>query len=146
MVDTRLHIPFFRVDTDSDLYSFLNNRAPNTEDIFGLIDCAALEKTIDNMYEVRNLLEGRGGDWRRAEREIERLTSIWQRFCGPPPGGGTPAPAPKPDPCPIKVHVPPVQPPDTYNHDAPTINWWPWLKWVTPFLIPWPGNPVYGFV
>jgi RHS repeat-associated protein len=141
--------PYLRASPQTDLYSFINNRAPNDIDIFGLIDCAALEQEIDELYTRISAVDDRGGNTQGLEERLERLENIWGRLCRPPPE--TPPGVelePDPDPCPINIDIPRGQPPNTHNHeiDPPRINWWPWLKWVAPFLIPWPGNPVYGFV
>ena len=141
-----LRRPYLKINAQPNLYAFVNNRAPNDIDIFGLIDCAALEQEIDDLYGRIATIDARGGNSQWVEERLERLENIWGRFCQPPPDP-PPGLEPAPDPCPINIDVPKTQPPDTFNHriDPPPINWWPWLKWVAPFLIPWPGNPVYGF-
>jgi RHS repeat-associated protein len=133
------HRPFFESGSSLDLYTFVRNRAPNDIDSFGLIDCAALQQQIDSLYAKIATISDRGGSVSQLEVELERLENIWSRFCTPPPN-----PPAVTDPCPIKV---PTRPPsNSHNNDLNPPNLWPWVYWVAPvFLVPWPGNPVFGF-
>jgi RHS repeat-associated protein len=96
----------------SDLYSFVGNRAPNQIDIFGLVDCEALEKEINDYYTKINLIKDRGGYVEGLERQLERLENTWGRFCFPPP-------PPLGGPCPIPIMPEPTPPPsNTHNTDG----------------------------
>ncbi|HEX4121704.1 MAG TPA: RHS repeat-associated core domain-containing protein [Verrucomicrobiae bacterium] len=135
-----LHRPYLDGGATSDLYMFVRNRPPNEIDSFGLVDCAALQQQIDSLYAKVATIGDRGGDTAMFEEELERLENIWSRYCLPPPG-----PAPIPDPCPINVPTQP--PPNSHNSNLTPPNLWPWVYWVAPvFLVPWPGNPVFGFL
>jgi hypothetical protein len=90
----------------------VGNRAPNQIDIFGLVDCEALEKEINDYYTKINLIKDRGGYVEGLERQLERLENTWGRFCFPPP-------PPLGGPCPIPIMPEPTPPPsNTHNTDG----------------------------
>jgi len=131
---------------EPDLYSFLGNRAVNAFDPLGL---KMSQSTCDRLFNKAANLQFKHDyeePWNQSlEDEADRLMNIWHRNCddtflGPPP---EPAPVPEPDPCPIRISTRPAPYSNNYSGGAP--NWWPWVYRVAPFfLIPWPGNPVYG--
>ncbi|HEY3915186.1 MAG TPA: RHS repeat-associated core domain-containing protein [Verrucomicrobiae bacterium] len=136
----RSHRPYLEENLSQNLYTFVRNRAPNEIDSYGLIDCAALEQQINSLYSKIAQVDSAGEDTAALEQQLERLESIWSRYCMPPP-----EPSPSPDPCPIKVPTRPL--PYSHNIDMAPPNLWPWVYWVAPvLLVPWPGNPVFGFL
>jgi len=137
-----------RTPEKPNLYSFLQNRAPNYIDPLGLSqwsneDCLALLDTIGTLCAM-----GMSGEMnaKAAVEEATELKYLYEEFCNDPPTPPPPSPAPKPVPCPILV---PTQPaPNSNNNTITPPNLWPYVPptLVIIFLIPWPGNPVYGFL
>ena len=131
-----------------DLYAFLLNRAANNIDPLGLSqwsneDCLALLDTIQTLCAMGLLGEM---DPKAAAEEATELQDLYIEFCMDPPTPPPPSPAPQPDPCPIRV---PTQPaPNSNNNTITPPNLWPYVPptVIIIFLIPWPGNPVYGFL
>jgi hypothetical protein len=92
-----LPIPIRNLLTQKNLYAFLDNRAGNAIDPFGLIDCGALLRRAASLYE-----KAEQGGWNSAilEAQADKLITIWYRYCPPPP----PPPSPQPKPfCPIII-------------------------------------------
>jgi RHS repeat-associated protein len=119
-----------------NLYSFVKNRAPNETDILGLIDCDALEQQLKELNEK---FGRQGRPNRQLENQIDRLQSIWSRFCWKPP----PDPPTAPDGCPTPSG--PKLPPHSQNHNGNPPNLWPYIPpIIIIIIIPWPGNPIYG--
>jgi len=79
-----------------------------------------------------------------AADEASELQELYMEFCNDPPGPPSPSPAPKPVPCPQPVRH--RLPPHSNNNTITPPNMWPYVPptIVVIFLIPWPGNPVFG--
>jgi RHS repeat-associated protein len=134
VLDFHLRRSYIEVDDEPDLYRFVRNHAPNEVDIFGLINCNDIAKQIDNLY---SKLAKNPPNARQLEQQLDRLESIWSRFCWKPP--------PSSPRCPIKI---PIQPPSNgLNSTIKPPNLWPYLPpTIIIIIIPWPGNPIYGFL
>ncbi len=129
-----------------NLYSFLQNRPTYDIDPLGLAgmsneECLSLLQTIQTLCEM-----GISGemDPTVAAEEATELKDLYDKYCNDPSGPSAPSPSNKRVPCPIQV---PLQPPPHSNNNTITPpNVWPYVPptIIAIFLIPWPGNPVYG--
>src|ERR1700722_386493 len=133
---------------NQNLYAFLQNRAVNEIDPLGLSpwsdeECEALLENIKDLCAMGLLGEM---DPTAAADEATELKSLYEQFCDDPPTPPPPSPAPEPDPCPIRVPI--RQAPNSNNNTITPPNLWPYVPptVIIIFLIPWPGNPVFGFL
>ncbi|HEV7924500.1 MAG TPA: RHS repeat-associated core domain-containing protein, partial [Verrucomicrobiae bacterium] len=131
-----------------DLYTFLQNRPANDIDPLGLTpwsdeECEALLENIQTLCAMGLLGEM---DPTAAADEATGLKSLYEEFCDDPPTPPPPSPAPEPDPCLIRVPI--RRAPNSNNNNITPPNLWPYVPptVVIIFLIPWPGNPVFGFL
>jgi RHS repeat-associated protein len=131
-----------------NLYTFLRNRAENNIDPLGLsqwsdAECEELLETIQQLCAMGLLGEM---DPTAARQEATELKYLYEEFCEDPPAPPPPSPVHQPDPCPIQV---PTQPaPNSNNNTITPPNLWPYVPptLLIIILIPWPGNPIFGFL
>jgi RHS repeat-associated protein len=148
VVPARLRDLVRQMPPKPNLYAFLQNRATYNIDPLGLAgwsnqECLDLLDNIQDLCAMGLLGEM---DPAVAVAEATELKQLYEEYCNDPPGPPTPSPVRQPVPCPIQVPLTP--PPHSNNNTITPPNLWPYVPpaIVIIFLIPWPGNPVFGFL